>query len=55
MLASAMTGLLAELLVDPAERRLQRPVVEPVHQAQREEVLAASISLVVKPEAFEAR
>ena len=34
-------GVLGELLADPALRRLQRTLVQPVDQAQGEEVLAA--------------
>ena len=33
--------VLGELLADPLERHVQRPLVEPVHEAEREEVLAA--------------
>ena len=32
---------LAELLLDPVQRRLHRPVVQPTHDTQSEEVLAA--------------
>ena len=41
VLASAISGLLAELVVDEPQRRLERAVVEPEDQAQREEVPAA--------------
>ena len=41
MFASAIAGSLAELLLDERERPLGRPVIEPGHQAEREEVLRA--------------
>ena len=41
MLASHALRVLAELLADPLQRRLQRPFVQPVDQPQGEEVLAA--------------
>ena len=49
MFASATAGFLRELLVDALERRLERPLVEPVDQAQREEVLAAVASFAPSP------
>jgi hypothetical protein len=42
-----------ELIFDPAERVIHRPVVEPVAHAQREEILAAVDALVVEPQVFQ--
>ena len=44
-----------ELLVEPAVRRVQRAVVEPVAHAEREEVLAPVHALGVEPEVLERR
>ena len=48
-----MTGRAAELLVDPADRRLLAALVQPEHQAEGEEVLGQVDLLAGHVEAFE--
>ena len=45
--------LLAELVVDVPQRRLERPIVQPEHQAHREEVAAAVGFLLAQSEPFD--
>ena len=52
LLASTSSGLLLELVFDPADRGIHRAVVEPVAHPQREEILAAVHGLGVQAEMF---
>jgi hypothetical protein len=46
-------GLRRELGPDPVDGRLERPVVEPVHQAEREEILTAVDVLLAEAHALQ--